>query len=331
MTTKRYIDAVREGAARMSVGGTDEGAVSGFVKLGGRLLIIKERAVYEVLLADSIDPERTNPDIPNAHQRILSIGSESQLLGRTLLTADRLLDQQFFPPTINCDSARQSALDVALHLAAVADDVGKLEEETVRAFQGLAGSHAKHSFTLPSISGLEAKCKASFHRAHDSIKSSMDIARVFYGKSITHPDSLDAYLRSKGSEPDELLAWLAGSLAPLSRIWQWRNAVVHPKDNEKMLVSDFRLMPSGQFAPPSIEIRHPTVPQTSTPASNLLRDVLDEVSASFEGLLAFLCASNAQFGKFQLAISDLPADRRKYPHARYAYFTNLGDQFAPIG
>ena len=59
-TRKSRIDQIRDGASSMIVGDDTDGAIKGMVSVADQYLyVIKEHAIYRVLLADEIDPERT--------------------------------------------------------------------------------------------------------------------------------------------------------------------------------------------------------------------------------------------------------------------------------
>ncbi len=98
--------------------------------------IIKERGVYRVTLADEIDPDRKNPRIPNTVQRVLRMGSDSELIGRTLLTAQNLFKTAYLPKEIDCDRGLSLTLAIAKNLVSMsvaADSLRDKEEKTVTA------------------------------------------------------------------------------------------------------------------------------------------------------------------------------------------------------
>ena len=66
----------------------DQSAVTGIFPIGDNLYVVKERGIYEVKLADRIDPNRTNIAIPNTQQKVLNYGSEAPVVGRTLQPGD---------------------------------------------------------------------------------------------------------------------------------------------------------------------------------------------------------------------------------------------------
>jgi hypothetical protein len=58
---KTPIERRRESAMRMDVGGTDDASpITSMFAIGDHLHVVKEKSIYEVRLADDIDPQRTN-------------------------------------------------------------------------------------------------------------------------------------------------------------------------------------------------------------------------------------------------------------------------------
>ena len=106
MNDKRPIDRLRESAGKMEIGTADDSSeITAMVSIGDDFYIVKENGIYAVKLADSIDPERLNPHIPNVQQRVLDYGSASKLVGRTFLTANSLFKENHLPSTFNCEQA----------------------------------------------------------------------------------------------------------------------------------------------------------------------------------------------------------------------------------
>src|SRR5262249_56398562 len=95
--TKRLIDRKRDAGGIMEIGTPDEqSAITAIFPIGDALYAVKERGIYEVKLADRIDPKRTNIAIPNTQQRVLNYGSDAPVVGRTLLTAKELFNPTYF-------------------------------------------------------------------------------------------------------------------------------------------------------------------------------------------------------------------------------------------
>lgn len=67
----------------MEIGTPEEGDIKAIVSMKDALILIKERATYSLLVADQIDPQRTNPAIRNAQQLVANIGTDNPIVGKT--------------------------------------------------------------------------------------------------------------------------------------------------------------------------------------------------------------------------------------------------------
>jgi hypothetical protein len=55
MDKKRPVDLIRDRGGSADIGTSEDGAIMEMENIAGRLLIIKERSVYELIMADDID------------------------------------------------------------------------------------------------------------------------------------------------------------------------------------------------------------------------------------------------------------------------------------
>jgi hypothetical protein len=62
------------------------------ITVSDRLLVVKEKGIYEIKPADKIDPDRKNIQVPNTAQRVLPYGSNEPWVGAVLVTGNELLD-----------------------------------------------------------------------------------------------------------------------------------------------------------------------------------------------------------------------------------------------
>ena len=67
----RPIDKLRSGAGSLEISiPDDDSAISEMISTDDRLLVVKGKGIYEIKLADQVDPERTNlayPVITHTH------------------------------------------------------------------------------------------------------------------------------------------------------------------------------------------------------------------------------------------------------------------------
>jgi hypothetical protein len=93
MTEKRPIDLKRDSGMSFEVGTPEEGITDAMVEIEESLYIIKPKAIYALKTADQIDRDRKNIHLPKVVTRqVFTIGSESEIIGKILLTAISLLD-----------------------------------------------------------------------------------------------------------------------------------------------------------------------------------------------------------------------------------------------
>lgn len=315
----------------MEVGSPDEGPVSGFVKFGDRLLIVKASAVYEIKMADTIDPERTNAAIPNSQQRVLSIGSDSSLLGCTVLTADTLFRPEYLPDWFNRDAAMATTLLAARELIAMSDEYVRLKGEVEHILANIGGAPLKQGFSIPAIVDLEPRYKTFLQRAHHFVKAAMDIARLFFGAKITHPDSLLTFAVQEYGEEDPFRRFLEEAVPTLRLIWHMRNAVEHAKADERVVLTNFALKSDGTLELPTVELIHPKTAQPSVFAVDSLSQIVEVIPIIFEILVAYLCERHLVSGHFQVSLVELPAERRHQTNVRFSYAMKIGGQWAPVG
>ncbi len=117
-TNRRPIDRVRDGAGSLEVTTPDDDSdITGMLTFGDGLYAVKERGVYEIKLADQIDPERKNIHVPNTVQRVLPYGSNEPWVGAVLLTGHELLKKEILNNGIDVDRAMLLVLEIAQNIA----------------------------------------------------------------------------------------------------------------------------------------------------------------------------------------------------------------------
>jgi hypothetical protein len=78
----------RSHGGKLDVGDGADGAIQSMMTIGKKIFAIKDRSIYEIVMADTLDPERTNINVPNmAHKLVLDQGVESLIVSQIFLTA----------------------------------------------------------------------------------------------------------------------------------------------------------------------------------------------------------------------------------------------------
>ena len=121
---KRPIDILRDSAGVMTVGEPGDEIVATF-ELRGSLHMVTGNGIYSIQLADQIDPERTNPNIPNTHQLVRRCGADSEIVARILLTATELFDPTYLAEPFDHKTALEFVFDALKDLIDARDLRGR--------------------------------------------------------------------------------------------------------------------------------------------------------------------------------------------------------------
>ncbi len=153
MKEDRPIDRKRESGGAASIGTKEEGAILDTTKIGKRLITIKERAIYEFMLADQIDPDRTNIDLPKfIHKRIIDKGTDSEMVARVYLTAKGLFKSEFFKEGTDLEKANTLSLDILQELSILEDEINdfiETEERLINEYN--ANKEKRTSYSIPRL------------------------------------------------------------------------------------------------------------------------------------------------------------------------------------
>ena len=330
----RPIDRMRDSAGSMDINPPDDDSpITGVVVVDDQMHIIKERGVYRVTLADEIDPDRKNPKIPNTVQRVLRMGSDSELIGRTLLTAQNLFKTAYLPKEIDCDRGLSLTLAIAKNLVSMsvaADSLRDKEEKTVTA--GEVTIRKDRSVVLSDVGVVEPECRAFLQQADHVQRELLEIVRLFYRDQKFRKwfDSFAKLMSQTLDDNDEFLKFLNSALPLFRFVRDARNCNEHPKDNEFVRVTDLFINSDGKLVAPTIEVIHPTSRLELTSASIFMRRITDDLVTIVESMLGHLCGHHVQaFAGIQFSVCVLPEDKRQNKNVRLGYAVFDGKNVIP--
>jgi hypothetical protein len=294
MPEKRPIDRKRDAGGMMEVGtADDQSRVTAILPIGKRLYAVKERGIYEIKLADQVDPERTNIEIPHTQQRVLEYGSDNPLVGRTLLTAKELFNPSYLRDGMDLGEALRLSFEVLKDLAAMRDVATALEEAQQAAIVFFEGAPGKEgSVALPAVGNIDARCKDFIQKADHSLQSLLLIVRVFYGKDAGRQwfEGFPNLVSKRYGDGDPFSKFLVAALPFLKFMRTARNCIEHPKDTEKVLTQDFSFRADGALLAPTIVVIHPRYgTKQAVRISVFMRGVHEQIITVIEQTIVFMC------------------------------------------
>lgn len=330
MKSQRPIDVLRNSAKTGRIGGDgDDSAITEMIPIGDKLYFVKERGIYAMQLADQIDPQRTNADIPDTQQKILPIGSNDPLVARTLLTAHTLFNQTLMGASFDRQKGLMLALEVLKNIAALSDMRSSLEAAEAAARASYEPQTPQRgTLRLPSIGDAKSRCDAFAQKAGHVVDALEEMAKLFYGREIASKwiDSLSRIAVERYG-PDSPFAEYMRVVGPfLLLVRELRNMIEHPKPDKRITVNDFHLVPSGEIALPSVKIVRPGQETATATITLLMKQWTDDLVSVTEVLLAHLCGAHVQpFAGFPVQVVELPSEQRSHKHQRF-YFGHFDGQ-----
>lgn len=305
------------------------------VSMGDRMLIVMERAIHVMQLADDIDPGRTNLSIPNTQQKLLNRGASDPIVAKTLLTAQVLFKKSHLGNDFDEERGLTLALDLLKDIASMADMLGTLQAAQDAAIELFENESVRgRNLKLPAIGDAEARCDAFAQKVGHAVDILRDIARLFYGESLSKKwiDSLTELTKERYGSEDVFTKYVEAVRPFLLTLREMRNMIEHAKPDWHIKVFDFRLMSSGQIMVPSVEIVRPDQESAQSALTSLMQQVTDDIAHVAEVLMAYLCNAHVQpFPPFAIQVIELPIEQRSDPLVRMSYGCIQGEQVIRIG
>lgn len=312
---------------------SDASPIRDTIPVAGKLLIIKERGIWQIRLADDVDPDRANPGIRNSQQKLLARGTDDPLVCRILIQAKRLLKPVYLSKVCDCDAAMQAALAFLREvssLQSMADDFRTLTARLDAEFdqEQADGGELK----VPAVGDVSARGKAFIQAADHSVRTLWQFAQAFDPK-LPHGVSwlkLQSSLEA-GDERAQHAAKLIGELSGgLKFVRNTRNAVEHRKAGQQVDFRDYELRQDGLVYPPTITIVEKETPLPEHELQAYLDWLVGFLVDAFEAVLISQCSLHLQaVGGLEPQVMEESPDRRRYPEARYRYGMWLGDELVP--
>ncbi len=323
------IDRKRNSGGSTEIGTKEDGVAVGLTKFKDRLIIIKEKSIYELMLADDIDPQRTNINLPsNIQKLIINKGAESELVSRTFLTAETLFKPDYFNSSIDTEKALQLALEILQELTMLEEEINEyLGQEKIVIEEYKKRRQEQVSFAIPSIINLETRCKTLFQKADHIRQILIEIITVFYPKDDltkqSHFPKLYDVLKNKYGEKDTFTEFINKKALGFMEVIRFlRNGLDHRLDTIK--IKNFELQPDSKIISPSIELNHKESKLDRISLSSFLPIVIQNMVFIIESTFAYLADRNVK-SNFMM-VMEIPEDKRKFRFVKYSFAMQIGDE-----
>jgi hypothetical protein len=331
---RRPIDKLRDGAASFEIRTPgDDSAILEMISTGDRLLVVKGKGIYEVKLADEVDPKRKNINAPNTIQKVLPYGADDAWVGAVLLTGHHLLLSSCSPSNVDGNSAFGLMLKIVEDISGAYQLLGKYHEAEGAARKSLDPKIQKdRSVVVPAIGNVESRCNEFLQRSDHAFRELFRLVQMFYSDVGSGGwEGLKKKIDGGSRDIDNFPQFLAETVPFLQLIRNARNCVEHPRPDQRLVVADFSLDPMNVVLPPIVEIIHPRTPLSRVPMSTFFTQTLQQIVRVVELMVVFLCNRHVMSpGGFPVQVIEFAPEHRKSAHVRYGYGTVIGDQIVPM-
>lgn len=328
MDKKRPVDLMRERGGSANIGTLEDGTIMETLNLSGRVLFIKERSVYEFRLADDIDPNRENPNLPpSSHRLIVNLGTESEIFSRTFLTAKRLFKAEFLPSTIDVTQSLFLTLEIVQELAALEKEIAdylSAEKKLSNEYEDRKNKKLDHA--TPSIPDIKTRCKTIFQKADQALQAQIDLIRIFYPNfsKTSYYKSFFEFIQTEYGEQDDFTKFFQKILPFILLVRNIRNCLDHRRTETE--IKDFELQINANIISPTIEVNYLDSKMQRTSIAEFLPIVTQNLVMIFETTIAYLCSKQSKPNKiFPSEVMLIPEERRINKNIRYAYWSPLGE------
>lgn len=310
----------RSQGGRFEVGSEEGDNMSAFIKVGEQLLCITRKNTRTVLLADDVDPDRTNPNIQHNVQNILPYGSDNKFVGKTIQQASVLFKEHSLPTIIDYDKGKSISFSFLKEITAL--DKAKCEYVNEEA---IINSNLSKSVHVPSLPNLEQKIKNFISNADHACGLVMEMANLFY------PDVKGKGWESKLvgklelSEQDHFIEFVKSFQEFTAGIRRMRNKIEHPYGELKddiFNISNYKLTPKNVVALPLISYISKDFSYPEVQVSIFMDSTINNLLTIFELLMAYLCNLHAEtFTGDKRVVVEIAEDKRQESekHVRFQY------------
>jgi hypothetical protein len=341
MQKKRAIDRKREAAFTIELCDADDKTpIRELLSVAENQYTITDKGIYLTRLADDIDPERTNIDVPNIHKKVLEHGYENDIVGRVLLQARVLFDRTHLGPDFDCDNAIATAFEATQLLLEMRGIHTLLRAEIQAIMEKGLSPDTGRSQNIPTVKDLQTRVKTYVHKADQVRDIITGLLKQVYGagtgkRLLEHLKDAIVAKHGANSALDQFFDLIKPTLEFTRNL---RNGVEHPQPNHHLIILDFNPTPATMVDPPTVELVHAAPPpHTSTPQPKMLvtsfmEQMNDQFAGIMEALIVHLCQSNmGHFGGFECGIMELSPERRRHKDTRFSYAVCLHGQWQPLG
>lgn len=329
---RRPIDIKRDSAVSFSISEPD-GKIEEVLVIDDKMVIVSTKGVHQSELADEVDPDRTDFNLPQTiQQKIIGYGSETPFIAQTLVMARELFDNTHLGENFDRNRALSLTLRAAHEFAAAADILASFEADQVVGIEELSTAVQGSSLNLPTMPNLRSRASSYLNHLRSVSLSLVGIVGLFFPKAKRNEGWREAFDRgmqeflSRQPKFGETANYLCEFIESISHM---RNALEHPDKSKGATITDFRAVPGGLVRKPRLIITFEEKKLVDSDIDYFMKLFLEKAGETFEDMCALLCDANiVPFEPLETRVVTDQPDGSSGPR-RYRYVSHFKEGFEP--
>ncbi len=310
--------AWRSGGTRIDLGSEGDLGISSLIEVEDKLFCLTQKNIKSIIMADTIDPKRTNPNVRHSQQQILPYGSESPLVGRTFQQASILFKEGILPNTINYKEGVNISYSFLNEIISLSDKKDAFIDEQDKINSSLETKPAPdETFHLPSIPNLDQKIYNFILNADHASAFVMKLVQLFYPniKNSDWVEELYKKLKEQFGDDNDVVIFVKSFKDLPEKIRCLRNAIEHkhnPENNDEVNSSNYHITPKNVLELPSISFNGKYHPFSSILISEFMESTLQNLLSMFELMMVHLCDIHVEpFAGDKRFVVGVPLEKRQ--------------------
>ncbi|ALG60762.1 MULTISPECIES: hypothetical protein [Citromicrobium] len=268
------------------------GSIVAIKIIDDRMFMLSQRCLTSGVFADHIDPDRTNPNLPQIiQQKELEFGADHHFVRKTAGAAFELADATYLPETVPPDALLRMSLEVSSSMASVVEVANDLSSHQDQMREASKAQKLSAAY-VPRTPNLKGKVRQSLAALRDVEIAIKGLTTLFFPKDSNNEPWDAKFLQAmteKHGENAELDAWKNAAWEVLAGVANHRHAMIHPNENKCVIIRDYELQADGSLLAPTIEITHEASAVTRRDVVQFLETQVGDLAEVFEAILGYVC------------------------------------------
>ncbi|MEA5000259.1 MAG: hypothetical protein VB017_00070 [Endomicrobiaceae bacterium] len=328
MKNNNPIDRKRNAAGSISLPDPSD-PIQDMIELDDILYIIRDRSVYEIKLADTLDPQRKHISTKGTTCKVLDIGMNSTIVSRILTQARSLIrnaclskecDKTITKTCFNCVKELK-------HLDSIYNDLSEKFSNKKEKYNEILARNPQRDFIqdVPIIENIDKNARDFFVTGHKYLQLLLDLANL----AIPNNDSkksfseIKKYYLTNNDQDNKILLVLQHYDNLLDFMWNLRNSIEHSSTKGNLFaIINISYGEKNEIIPPMWEYSFNSWSKTVVRTESK-RMLLDDMRTYIENLLkitedllvSIICTiidSRENFFPYKISIDEDPRAEIRY-------------------